>query len=82
MLDLRGRLLGVVVAKLDALMIAGTTGDVPQNVNYAIKGAYLRPLLDQGGIEDAQPADDSSPQPSFEEAIERARKSIVRVIAY
>lgn len=82
LLDLRGRLLGIVVAKLNALVIAGATGDVPQNVNYAIKGAYLRPLLEQAGIDDTKPQDDSSPLPSFEEAIERARKSIVRVIAY
>ena len=40
-IDEAGRLMGVVVAKLNALAIARLTGDIPQNVNFAIKVATL-----------------------------------------
>ena len=35
-LDAAGNVVGVVVAKLDAIRIARSTGDIPQNVNFAI----------------------------------------------
>jgi len=40
LLDSRANVIGVVVSKLDAMRIAQMTGgDIPQNVNFAIKGA-------------------------------------------
>ncbi|MCC6718369.1 MAG: trypsin-like peptidase domain-containing protein [Acetobacteraceae bacterium] len=40
LLDSRGHVVGVVVSKLNAMRIAQMTGgDIPQNVNFAIKGA-------------------------------------------
>ena len=36
MLDSAGNLMGVVVSKLDAIKAAMITGDIPQNVNFAI----------------------------------------------
>jgi S1-C subfamily serine protease len=38
LLDLQGRVVGIVVGKLDALQVASVIGDIPQNVNFAIKG--------------------------------------------
>jgi S1-C subfamily serine protease len=43
--DEQGNLVGIVAAKLDSLVTLAATGDLPQNVNYAIKADYLRPLL-------------------------------------
>ncbi len=47
LLDAQGHVIGVVVAKLNAAQVARLTGgDIPQNVNFAIKGnealAFLR----------------------------------------
>jgi serine protease Do len=46
LLDRYGNVIGVVVSKLNANEIAQVTGDIPQNVNFAIEGgevlAYLR----------------------------------------
>lgn len=39
LLGRRGNVVGVVVAKLNAAHIAARTGDTPQNVNFAVKGA-------------------------------------------
>lgn len=51
MLDSAGHLLGVVVSKLDALETAKLTGDIPQNVNFAINVNVLRSFLDASGVE-------------------------------
>jgi S1-C subfamily serine protease len=37
LIDRGGNLVGVVVAKLNALRAAAITGDIPQNINFAIK---------------------------------------------
>ena len=36
-LDQSGHVIGVVVSKLNAIKAASITGDIPQNVNFAIK---------------------------------------------
>jgi hypothetical protein len=50
-LDSAGNLMGVVVSKLDALKAAKITGDIPQNVNFAINSNVLRAFLDASGVE-------------------------------
>ncbi len=40
-----GNVIGVIVSKLSASTIFKETGDIPQNVNYAIKSNYLNELL-------------------------------------
>lgn len=43
--DSKGRLVGVVVATLNAIGVAKATGSIPQNVNYAIKASELSAFL-------------------------------------
>ena len=50
LLDASGHLVGIVTAKLDAIRIARFTGDVPQNVNFALKAEVARTFLDSKGI--------------------------------
>ncbi len=45
LLDLQGRVVGVIVSKLAAMRIAERTGDIPQNVNFAIKGSEAATFL-------------------------------------
>lgn len=51
LLDAAGAVAGVVVAKLDALEVARVTGDVPQNINFAIKSEVALLFLRTNGIE-------------------------------
>jgi hypothetical protein len=44
-LDQSGRVIGVVQSKLNALRVMRATGDVPQNVNFAVNIETLRPFL-------------------------------------
>jgi S1-C subfamily serine protease len=49
-LDDAGRLLGVIEGKLDALKVARITGDIPQNVNFAIRASTLATFLEANRI--------------------------------
>ncbi len=72
-LDAQGQVLGVVVSKLNALRVAMVTGDVPQNVNFAISGALARAFVESQGIElDRQAA--PSELPAAIDAPEQARR--------
>ena len=48
--DTSGNIVGVVVSKLNALKIANTTGDVAQNINFAIKASVARDFLDANAV--------------------------------
>lgn len=48
--DMSGNVIGIVTAKLDAMKIADKTGDLPQNVNFAIKSELARQFLTSNGI--------------------------------
>ncbi|NIZ62228.1 serine protease [Sedimentitalea sp. CY04] len=46
-----GEVIGVVVAKLDAAIVEENLGDVPQNVNFAIRGGIAKMFLAQNQVE-------------------------------
>jgi S1-C subfamily serine protease len=51
LLDQSGNLVGVVSAKLNALkLMLATNGDIPQNVNFAIKASIVTNFLDSNGV--------------------------------
>jgi S1-C subfamily serine protease len=45
--DASGNVIGVVVTKLNARLVAEETGDLPQNVNFALKGEIARGFLEE-----------------------------------
>ena len=49
-LDSSGNAVGVVVSKLDAIAMARATGDIPQNVNFAVSAGAARAFLDSEGV--------------------------------
>ena len=51
MLAADGEVIGVVVSKLDATKMAENGGDVPQNVNFAIRGEIAKLFLAQNQVE-------------------------------
>jgi TPR repeat protein len=79
--DESGNVVGIVVSKLDALETAKTTGDLIQNVNYAVKNAYLMPLLD--GFKIKKPSQKKRwVFKSNESVVEESKKSVVLILAY
>lgn len=81
LLDENGNLIGVVVAKL-GLKAAQVTGDVPQNVNYAVKSAYALALLEPYLDGKAPEVSISGQKPGFEDMVAKAQQSTVLILAY
>jgi len=50
LLDGSGHVLGVVTSKLNAIRAARITGDIPQNVNFAIRAEVVRAFLDAHNV--------------------------------
>jgi S1-C subfamily serine protease len=48
--DTTGQIIGVVTGKLDNLRIAVATGNIPENINFAIKTGALRDFLDNSVV--------------------------------
>ena len=81
LLDDNGNILGVIVAQLNAKTTFKISGSLPQNVNYAIKSIYAQAMLDTlPGISDKLLS--PSKKQSFENAVNRLKKSTVMVLSY
>lgn len=50
LLDQSGHVIGIVSSKLNALSIAEAIGDMPQNVNFAIKASIAREFIDRYAV--------------------------------
>ena len=78
-MDEYGNLVGIVVSKL-GVKAAKATGDIPQNVNYAVKSAYALALL-----EPFLGADLPQPNPAkskFEDMVATAQQAVVLILVY
>jgi len=50
LLDMQGNIVGVIVSKLNAQRIAQTTGDIAQNVNFAVQGMTALAFARRAGL--------------------------------
>ncbi len=80
LLDASGNVIGVVVSQLDAVKTALLTGSLPQGVNYAVKSAYVQPLLD--AIPETSAIPPASKARPFDEAVKAAEAAVCIVLAY
>ena len=78
--DEHGNLVGIVAAKLDSIATLAMTGDLPQNVNYAIKADYLVPLLKT--VEGLEIGKEKIKDVNLLELIEELKKSAVMIKVY
>ncbi|MFL1462716.1 trypsin-like peptidase domain-containing protein [Roseococcus sp. DSY-14] len=51
LVDMQGHVVGVVVSKLNAQAVSRRTGDIAQNVNFAVQGGVAREFLRRAGVE-------------------------------
>ena len=49
-LDDAGNVVGVATAKLDPFVVVRETGDIPQNINFAVSAGIARAFLDAEGV--------------------------------
>lgn len=73
LLDGAGNVVGVVSAKLDAIKMASERGDLPQNINFAVKASLAGSFLDANQIayETGMPGEKLDPA----DLAERAKKA-------
>lgn len=77
LLDRQGNLVGLVVAKLDALRALVLTGDIPQNINFAIRPEVLVKFLEPEQVPAS--ANEAGQRLETQELAERARAFTMKV---
>jgi len=76
LLDMQGHVTGVVVSKLNAQRVAQRTGDIAQNVNFAVKGEAAVGFLRRAGVQPVL-AESTGPERSAADVGEIAHRSTV-----
>ena len=75
LLDAYGRIVGMVTSKLSAAWMADATGDIPQNVNFALNSSSLKGFLDANDIE--YKTDPTQAELSIPEIAEAAKRAVL-----
>jgi TPR repeat protein len=80
LLNMKGEVVGILLSKLNALKMEKLSGDLTENVNYAIKVAYIAPLT--SALRDPRVSGTlPTTQDSLENLVERIKGSVVLVFA-
>jgi len=79
LLDSAGNVVGVVVSKLDAMAVLKATGDVPQNINFAIRTPIVKSFLEINEV--AYEIADSNQDMKVVEIWEKSLPGVVLVVA-
>jgi len=81
--DEAGNIVGILDLTLNPGRVIQETGNLPQNVNYALRKSYLMAFFEArrevaGRLSIAA----EGVKPAFEDAVEKMRKSVVLIVAY
>ncbi len=83
LLDDRGQVVGVIVAKLNIIAAVETSGALPENVNYAIKGSVLWAFLESvPGLADRLPKATGEKELKTEDVAQLGTASAGMVVVY
>lgn len=77
LLNQQGEVIGVVSSKLNALNMLKIHGDLPQNVNFAVKYPYVSAMLESAGIVVSKAQKKTN---KIEDAITSAKESVYLLI--
>ena len=82
LVDARGNVVGIVSAKLSAKAALDATGQLPENVNYAVKSSLLLSFLESVPDVAAKLKDPNTKDESFEDVVKSAQDAAVLVLVY
>gem|GEM_PF-2377443 len=82
LVDERGNVVGIVSAKLSAKAALDATGQLPENVNYAVKSSLLLSFLESVPDVAAKLKEPNTKDESFEEVVKSAQAAAVLVLVY
>jgi TPR repeat protein len=80
LVDERGNVIGVVSAKLSASATLKATGELPENVNYAVKSSFLLGFLESVPEVAAKLKAPNTSDIQLAEVVERAKKAAVLLL--
>lgn len=82
LMDMAGRVVGVVVSRLNAMKMAKETGALSENVNYAVKGTQLQLFLDRlpEALNLPLPSDETPPSNPEPNTIQKIKEATVFII--
>ena len=78
----RGNVVGIVAAKLDASAALAASGQLPENVNYAVKSSLLLSFLESVPDVDAKLKTPNTNDEKFEDVVKAAQNAAVLVLVY
>jgi hypothetical protein len=82
LVDERGNVIGIVSAKLDASAALAASGQLPENVNYAVKSSLLLSFLESVPDVDAKLKAPNTADEKFEDVVKSAQDAAVLVLVY
>ena len=82
LVDDRGNVIGVIMAKLSQKAALATTGTLAENVNYAVKSSYLLSFLESVPEFAAKLKEPNTVDRKFENVIKDAEQSAVLLLVY
>jgi hypothetical protein len=82
LVDEHGNVVGVVSAKLDALVALAASGSLPENVNYAVKSSFLLSFLESVPAVSATLKEPVTAERKFEDVVKSAQDAAVLVLVY
>jgi len=82
LVDERGNVIGVVVAKLSQKAALATSGTLAENVNYAVKSSYLLSFLESVPDVAAKLKDAHTKDRKFEDVVKSVEQATVLVLVY
>jgi TPR repeat protein len=82
LVDERGNVVGVVVAKLSQGAALASTGTLAENVNYAVKSSYLLSFLESVPAVAAKLKEPNMKERKFEDVVKDAQQATVLILVY
>ena len=82
LVDARGNVIGVVVAKLSQEAALATSGQLAENVNYAVKSSFLLSFLESLPEVTAKLKEPNTRERKFEEVVKEAQEAAALVLVY
>ena len=82
LVDEHGNVVGVVSAKLSAKVALSTSGELPENVNYAVKSSFLLGFLESVPEVAAKLKEPNTKDMKFADVVEQAKEAAVLVLVY
>jgi S1-C subfamily serine protease len=82
LVDAHGNVVGIVAAKLNAASALATSGQLPENVNYAVKSSLLLSFLESVPEVSARLKAPITADRKFDDVVKSAQGAAVLVLVY